>query len=598
MWNFKVIERGIPERNPRETEFFRLRSPAETVIREFIQNSLDARRNQETIEVKISLIRVERERIRSFLADDLKEHLIACGMLADCDYPENVPCLILEDFGTTGLDGEFTPDAGQGNFYNFWWREGVSQKREQRAGRWGLGKITFHVVSKIRTFFGLTVREDKRTLLMGKALLKTHLLHDQRYQYFGYFSMRDYMPVENGGIISEFKNKFGIARNTEAGLSLVIILPVDEINFDSLQKAVIEHYFYPVLAGSLKVEVRESDRQEELNGSNLIEKASAIDWRDTDWEGINIREVLEFIRGAENIQIVSLQVENLGSPDITQKSFGDQLDIIKTSFRSGEPVKFKVPLRIRKSDGNKSDTSFTVLLKRFPGLGKTFECYIRSGIFVSEIKMLGSRPIAGLLIADDKAVCEFLGDCETPAHTSWNERTEGFAEKYTNAARILRFIKKSMAQIVSIIDEPPRDRQIDFLKEIFSVPVSPEQRGEEQEITQEPEVSIDERSPTVFAVSQLQGGFSITLNPRGTGHLSFPFRATVKMAYNTFRGDPFSGYEKFDFDVGGASISIEGEDCNIIERNLNQIKVQITGLKFKLQVKGFDNRRDLVIDIK
>ena len=245
-WFFKEIERGIPERNPRETEFFRINAPGEAVVREFIQNSLDARKNQEPIKVKISFHSTRRENVSIFLEDTLISHLNACGLLEGREYPEEVPYILLEDFNTTGLEGPYKPDAREGDFYNFWWREGISQKTGQRAGRWGLGKTTFHIVSKIRTFWGLTVRGDGKILLMGKALLKTHSLNEKRYHYFGCFSLEDSMPVEDNSILSRFRNSFAISRNdTETGLSVIIPLPVDEINFDSIRKGVILHYYYP-----------------------------------------------------------------------------------------------------------------------------------------------------------------------------------------------------------------------------------------------------------------------------------------------------------------------------------------------------------------
>jgi hypothetical protein len=150
-WFFKEIEKGIPERDPRETEFFRITSPGEAVVREFIQNSLDASKNQGMLKVKISFHSLRREDTRTFFDDTLKSHLNACRLLDTGEYPENISCLVLEDFNTTGLDGDYKPDARGGNFYNFWWREGISEKSGQRAGRWGLGKTTFHIVSKIRT---------------------------------------------------------------------------------------------------------------------------------------------------------------------------------------------------------------------------------------------------------------------------------------------------------------------------------------------------------------------------------------------------------------------------------------------------------------
>jgi hypothetical protein len=600
-WFFKEIERGTPERNPRETEFFRITSPGEAVVREFIQNSLDARRNQGPVKIKISLNSIRRENINNFLDDRLKDHLNACKLIDGGEYPEDISYIVLEDFNTTGLDGYYTPDAGDDNFYNFWWREGISEKRGQIAGRWGLGKITYHIVSRIRTFWGLTIREDGKALLMGKALLKTHTLNGRRYHYFGYFSRDDFMPVENNSILSQFKNNFGVSRNNnETGLSIVIPLPIDEINFDSIMKGVVQHYYYPLLAGRLKVEVHDNinGRQEELNSENLVEKPSGINWSDTEWEGINIRKILEFIKGSLNAQYFTLLIQEPESLHITQESFGQQKETIKENFLRGDSLRFKVPVKIKKTDGPELESYVEILLKRFPEFRKPFEAYIRSGILISEIKMLGNRPTAGLFIADDLAVCEFLGDCETPAHTNWNERTEGFAGKYEDASRILRFIKKSMLQIVSILDEPPRERQVDFLKDIFSIPVSPEEREGEIESTRPPKIPPKiERKPRTFNIDIIQGGFKVTLNTDITG-ITFPFKATVKMAYDTRRGNPFSQYDKFDFDVAGDSITIETHDCNVIERKDNILKVEITGVNFELRVTGFDLKRDLVIDVK
>jgi hypothetical protein len=600
-WFFKEIEKGIPERDPRETEFFRITSPGEAVVREFIQNSLDARTNQEMLKVKISFYSIRREDTGNFLDDTLKSHLNACDLIDSGEYPENISCLVLEDFNTTGLDGSYEPDAKSGNFYNFWWREGISEKKGQRAGRWGLGKTTFHIVSKIRTLWGLTVRDDGKILLMGKALLKTHFLSGRRYHYFGYFSRDDFMPVENNSILSQFKTNFGVSRNnTETGLSVVIPLPVNEISFDSIMKGVIQHYYYPVIAGILKVEIQDNinTRREELNGENLIEKASGIDWSATEWEGIDLRKILEFIKDSLNIQPVRLQIQDPTNPQITRESFGRQIDTIKEKFLKGDSLRFEVPVTIRKTDGTRQESFVGVLLKRFPEFRKPFEAYIRSGILISEIKMLGNRPVAGLLTADDRAVCEFLGDCETPAHTNWNERTEGFAEKYANAARILRFIKKSMLQIISILDEPPRERQSDFLKDIFSIPVSGEEREEEEEITRPPRIPPDiSRKPPKFNIHRIQGGFRVTLNPEITD-LSFPFQAIVKMAYDTRRGNPFKAYDKLDFDVASASIMIGTQDCNVIDRKDNNVMVEITGRNFEIRVTGFDPKRDLVIDVK
>ena len=604
-WLFKEIERGTPERNPRETEFFRLTSPSEAVVREFIQNSLDARLNQETIKVKISIHTVFKSAVSSFLDDTLKDHLIACGLLSKAKgYPENVRCLLLEDFGTSGLDGDYSPDAKvDGNFYNFWWREGISQKLGQKAGRWGLGKTTFHLISKIKTMWGLTIRnDDGKVLLMGKALLKTHELNGKKFQYFGYFANENYMPVDDISLILAFKSNFKVKReitgsHKETGLSIVIPYIVDEINFDSLTKGVLQHYFYSILSGMLNVEIQENEKKLEINSENLIEIVSKIDWTDTEWENLDIKEILKFVKSSLKLYPINIEIGDPLNPQVTQESFGAQFNMIKQNFLEGKELRFKIPIFISRNNNSTEGTFFTILLKRFPEIKKPFEGYIRSGILVSEVKMLGNRPVAGLLIAEDPVICEFLGDCETPAHTNWNARTEGFSSKYKNAVKILSFIKKSILQIVSILDEPPRERLEDFLKEIFSISIAAEEKEGNDSIS--PPVLSFEGKLGNFNIYPLKNGFKITLNKEVVDKISFPFQAIIRIAYATRRGNPFAQYEKFDFDVSNESlININGNGCNIIEKNLNVIKVEITSSNFELEVTGFDSNRDLLVDVK
>jgi hypothetical protein len=597
-WLFREISDGFPERDPRETEFFRVTSPGEAVVREFIQNSLDARRGDQ-IFVKITLLDdISIGKVKCFLDDTLKKHLVACGFLEGGEYPERIRCLLLEDFGTTGLDGPYDSRARDGNFYNFWWREGISRKRAQSAGRWGLGKTTFHLVSKLRTLWGLTVRNDGKSLLMGKALLKTHSLNGKIYHYFGYFCENNFFPVEDHSFISLFKGNFKITRNeTETGLSIIIPVPVDDIDFDSVLRGVIQHYYYPILSGTLKVKLQENDRDEELNNQTFIEKSTLIDWTDTEWDGIDVKRIFEFIKSGVKIEPGILMISDPYNPQITTESFGDRFHTIKSNFLRGEILNFRAPLMIRDKKGSQYNTFINILIKKFPDFKKSFEGYIRSGILVSDIKTLGNRPVAGLLIAKDPLICEFLGDCETPAHTSWNERTEGFAEKYMNAARILRFIKRSMSQIISILDEAPREREIDFLKHIFYVPVNSDEREGEEEGTRVPTVPMIRKKPAMFNIYSIQGGFRVSLNQQAH-ELDIPFLATLKIAYATRRGNPFTQYDSFDFDLANESLFINSRNCEIISRHLNEMTIKITGMEFILEVTGFDPKRDLVLDIK
>ena len=69
-----------------------------------------------------------------------------------------------------------------------------------------------------------------------------------------------------------------------------------------------------------------------------------------------------------------------------------------------------------------------------------------------------------MLVAEDIAVSEFLGDAEEPHHTKWNERREGFGEKYNQHITTLRFIRNAMNEIVKILDIQTEERDYDLLK--------------------------------------------------------------------------------------------------------------------------------------
>lgn len=600
MWRFRELEPGMPERDPHEAEFFRLTEPSEAVIREVIQNSLDAKiAGDNTVKVSFSFGELDKDNVMDYF-NGLESHLEACNLLpSDYNNGDRVTFLTIEDFGTTGLDGITGEDGSRpergNNFFDFWWREGMSGKGGRVAGRWGLGKTTFHIASGLRAFWGLTVRQDDlRQLLMGKTLLKTHRVGDSVYHYYGYFTAEDYKPLSEQTVIQDFKQKFLLTRNDEPGLSLVIPIPDNEINISSVEKAVIIHYFYAIIKGILEVELKGPRDCLTLNADNLMGMACSQNWQGTSWEGINIRELLQFIIDSmhcENaVELTGIDDEN---PEITEHSFGDSLAELKDTFNAGNFLSFRIPIMIRKINEQPSRTYFDIYLKKYSQLRQCEEFFVRSGITISGIKTLGNRPVRGLFVAEDESVTAFLGDCENPHHTDWNGRTEGFKEKYENSARTLRFIKKSMSKIVSILDRPPQKRQVDFLKEIFSIPERAPEESEDR--TRQPDIPQIRRRPAIFETTRIRGGFKITLSKND---ISLPVRAKVTVAYDVRRGNPFKRYDILDFDFGKGLISINSTGCTILSSNRNAMDIEVTTSNFNLEVTGFDSKRDLVINVR
>jgi len=600
MWNFRELEPGWPDRTPHESEFFRLTEPAEAVVREFIQNSLDARISngpENKVRIRINFNKTSKDSINSFFSG-IEEHLEACDYIIP-EENQTVPYIVIEDFNTTGLDGDITLGS-KSNFSNFWHGEGTSTKGGRKAGRWGLGKVTFHLASTLKIFWGYTKRaDDDRKLLMGKALLKPHTIGSRNYIYLGYYAQNQWDPIDDEEMITLFKTAFNISRDNEPGLSIVIPYPDDEINYLNVVQGIVEHYFYAILNGMLEIELENYDNKIELNKNNLCSIITTGELVNIDWSK-HLLQAIDFVRIASSENNTESFEEIDGTLlDITENSFNN-LALLKTKFNRNEMCCFRIPIVVTDNEGNESPTYFKIYLQKIPELNRAVEYYIRSGILVSDIRNLGRRPVMALLSAEDETIAKFLGDCETPAHTDWKERTEGFREKYSKAVRTLRFIKNSISDIVKILDEPPQGRIKDFLLDIFSIPIIPESVKESRKRYKKtpptPEPEITNREP-FFVVTKTSGGFNITVNQKADVR-SYPVSGRVKIAYDTRRGDPFKNYEIFDFNVNKKPIRRSVKRCRIISAENNEIIFQALKSNFKFDLSGFDESRDLVLSVR
>lgn len=127
---------------------------SETIIREAIQNSLDAAID-DPCRVKVTVRWVDRE---SGLSPDFFEslfdgqscHAKSAGIdVASLDF-DNPSALIIEDFGTRGLTGSVNEKDDE-NFSDFWRRHGKAHKSGKSRGGWGNSKIECSAVNGSQT---------------------------------------------------------------------------------------------------------------------------------------------------------------------------------------------------------------------------------------------------------------------------------------------------------------------------------------------------------------------------------------------------------------------------------------------------------------
>ena len=163
-WNFprqpaSMVEQDITQRDQFSNDDVAL---SETIIRESVQNSLDAAAvDGEPVSVSYRWLTSE-EGLDSEFMNEMISAQLPHAEVAGIDISEinfsSPSALIIEDFGTKGLTGS-TAEIDDENFSDFWRRHGKSHKTGTSRGRWGLGKLVYSTTSEVGVFFGATFRD-------------------------------------------------------------------------------------------------------------------------------------------------------------------------------------------------------------------------------------------------------------------------------------------------------------------------------------------------------------------------------------------------------------------------------------------------------
>ena len=151
-WQFRKMRPGEINVDPIEGEFFTTEAVGsinDALIRESIQNSLDAAESEGPVTVRFSFhSEPKKDAVVDTCLKGLSPHLNArhSGLI---DLPEDddvFDYILIEDFGTRGLQGDvrqyddLDDDIKKNDFYYFWRNIGRTRKETTDIGRWGLGK--------------------------------------------------------------------------------------------------------------------------------------------------------------------------------------------------------------------------------------------------------------------------------------------------------------------------------------------------------------------------------------------------------------------------------------------------------------------------
>lgn len=622
-WQFNTMRPSDKAREPIQGEFFAtdaISNPGEALVREGIQNSLDARQDGEKVMVRIRVsgadAAVARSAVAPFLSG-LDEHLRAPGnglreIPTDGD---NCPVLVFEDFGTTGLLGdpaEWKPQAGSKNhFYHFFRAEGRSDKGEKDIGRWGVGKQVFPRSSQINTIFGLTVRsDDRKKLLMGMAVLKSHDINGTRYAPDGWIGRPAdngdeglVLPVDDPSFIDQFSRTFDVQRGDDSGLTIVVPWCDLDLTDENLVRAVLRGYFWPILRGQLEVIIEARSIETLLDARSLESEIRKIGG-DLEREMSPLVELAKWACDLNENDFIQLARPDSSRAWQWAKELipADSVDELRQRYERGDKIAIRVPVTVREKDKAPRETFFDVFISRDGSEQSGRPVFIREGIIVSDVRAPRVRGVRAIVNAEDGPIAAFLGDSENPAHTQWQHDGANFKGKYKSGKSDLEFVKHAMHEIVNILCEQDKKEDRTLLADLFSIAAPPEEQESRTRDKKKPEGKGKEPDdptppdprPRPFIIDRIEGGFVVR---NGDMNGAPPPKALlIRAAYHVRRGNPFKKYHPADFDFS-QRMKTQCKGVTALEKKENRLRIKIDAKEFRIEVTGFDPNRDVRVEI-
>lgn len=628
-WHFVRHQAGQPIVNPLGSEHFADTDddwrPGEVLVRECIQNSLDARHDEEvSVRFLVGNASSISSETATFWFSTLWPHLRS----RDCKLPDigsealTGGFVVVEDFGTCGLEGDIRQGGlsdSDNRFFNFFRAEGLSGNpmNGTTGGSWGVGKSVFNRCSRINTFLALTGRRAEGDIaLLGKSLLWHHRIAAGEFQGLGQFGSKDpsneflVLPETSASLVSRFARDFGLARpiegsSAEPGLSVAIPYADPEITAEGIVEIVIREYFHPIISGRLRVRVTGmiGGRSEsvDLHQDNLLDQAARL-------RRAEVAHVLKLARwslGDGPRQAYVLNEPPAGAPpawnDELLRPADPTFSDLCQRFDRGEPVAIRVPLRVKPSAGQAERAAFIVYLQRDLAGSGYRPVFVRGCIVVPNARQRAVRnqSLFALVTIDEGPLAVMLRAAEPPAHTCWSADTANFRGRYEHGKQTIDFVVGAPKYLADALSNTRIERDLDVWADLFPSPVAGGDRKPVEKPPECPEPSPDPVTPPKprlkpFKIDEVAGGFTVVRDNIDSTPL--PGALEVLMAYDTRRGNPFKKYHPADFKI--QSLNRAARDADVVDCQDNKIVVRPNSDNFRLEVAGFDTNRDLVVRVR
>ena len=586
-WRFYKYKPGQTVRDSASIKAMGVKDILTSVIREFVQNSLDAVEDKsKPVRIVLSAKTLPYQTFKPIISG-LIPHLKAKENEKAINIPkvgEKVLFLILEDFNTVGLEEEKWKD--------FYQKDNITSKNENSTtgGSHGVGKIVFYDASEIKTFLGYSVfqkadgslKEDSKAV----CTLNSHKLEGEHY-----------FPDGNLDLIADESNQQLIAKlfrrkPNQKGLSIAIPYVSDT---EGVREAFSAQYYYPIVKRKLEADFHFEGKgeAETLDGDSLVNETE-----DNDKIGL----LVEYLtRGKDPYPYQEkIQVDHLhGKKEFlldNQKKILEDLESNKPVF-----ITFSVEIEREKRSDKEAELGELVFLlqnKKQKATKGAKADFWRDNLLITEGGKGNLEYHAIVLIeSDGNHLGQLLRLLENAGHNKWQKRSTNNTKKegYKSPSKLVNFIENLPQKIINLMQDQDRKRDPNLVSSNFptSGVRNTSQVGMKSSGTtgEKPEIPTTASNPDFTCrTNRAENGFTVRLKNKQ----KLLETVEIEVAYASNAGNPFSKYDKRDFDFN-KNIKIIVKKGKRLSLEANKVKYTVNDSDFSVSLSGFDPKRELKI---
>lgn len=490
-WNFAPCLSGMMEQGPNNPlwEHFRSQSKYDTLVREAIQNSLDAVYDKD-IPVRVEFAFEELEnpsknmpeflKIRDYIKGcieywkDNQDAKRVCQPMLDFlnSSKDRIPYLRVSDYNTRGMD--YRENDNNCTFYGFLRGQGTSVKNNSTSGgSFGFGKTAYFGFSEFYTILISSMNQKKNVVFEGASMLCTNKTNGQKYVDVGYYDCNNGQPITDANKIPD---NF---RRTEPGTDINVMGIYDDPDSKKqcileIVQCVLKNFWMAILMEKLEVKI----------GNNNITAAKLPKLMEACYQVIadnnslyeNPRPYYEAVRGA-------LSKNNLC------KHYHKHLHTLGS-----------VHMYVMRNPHNRD----RVIAMRQPMM------------VVKTYNMHSQKGFAAVFVCDDENGNELLRLTEPPTHSNWERGrvADSNNQKHKDAHVALGEVKKFLLECITDFFFNEMTDEADFMGVedlLYSVDAETEATPTNQKVQQQ--AQSEEGTPTGETIQTVTSSPTTSLKP-------------------------------------------------------------------------------------